>query len=57
MEEGLVPLISVQGVRLHEAFPEPSGSLGVKYDIFLSLCVFFFPSLTVQDFFLNVGFT
>ena len=52
-----MPVISLQGVGMHEVFPERSGSLGVKDVIFPSLRVFFYPFLIVQDFFLNVGFT
>lgn len=56
-KRGSLPIVSPQGAGIHNVLPELSGSLGVKYYIFLSLCVFFFPFLMVQDFFLNAGFT
>lgn len=56
-KRGSLPVTSLQGVGIHNVLPEWSGSLGVKYYIFLSLCVFFSPFLIVQDFFLNAGFT
>lgn len=40
-KRGYLSIISLQGVGIHGVLPELSGSLGVRYYIFLSLCAFF----------------